>query len=275
MEKPATTTTGKGPLMDTHWANKAQAYHRSFASVCAGTVPTILSLLQPGVVADIGCGTGTLALAAAHAGYAVRACDAEKEMVDFAAGLLQGTSASVVVDTLPELALFADHSVTNAVTNFVINHVPDPRAHLASVGRIVRPGGRILTSVWTSDFLPHRDLIAQTMARYTMPEASASTPLPKHLDFERSPEGLAAINTEAGYTVLDAQLLHWQWRISWDDYWCGVEAGIGGVGAAYLSHPSPIRERIRQDMSEVLTPYRATEDTLVFPCQAALVHATT
>ena len=34
--------------MNTHWANKAQAYHRSFASVCAGTIPTIIDLLQPG-----------------------------------------------------------------------------------------------------------------------------------------------------------------------------------------------------------------------------------
>lgn len=259
--------------MDTHWANKAQAYHRSFASVCAGTVPTIISLLQPGAVADIGCGTGTFTLAATQAGYAVRACDPEQEMVDFAADLVQGTDATVVVDTLPALSHFDGHSVTNAVANFVVNHVPDPRAYLAGIGRIVQPGGRILTSVWTADFLPHRDLMAQTMARYPLPCTPASTRLPERLDFERSPEGLASINIDAGYTVLSAQLLHWEWHISWEDYWHGLEAGIGGVGVTYLSLRPRIRERVQEDMAEVLAPYCDVDNMLHFPCQAALVCA--
>lgn len=260
--------------MNTHWANKAQAYHRSFASVCAGTIPAIIDHLQPGVVADIGCGTGALALAATQAGYSVRACDPEEEMAAFAAELLQDTPASVVVDTLPKLSTFEDHSVNNAVANFVINHVPDPRSHLAGLGRIIQPGGHILTSVWTSDFLPHRDLMAQVMARHPLQDAPPSTRLPEHLDFERSCEGLSALNTDVGFTVLSTQLVQWQWNISWDDYWCGLEAGIGGIGAVYISHPPSIREHIRQNIAGLLAPYRAADNTLSFPCQAALVCAT-
>lgn len=255
------------------WQNKALAYRDSFALVCAGTIPVILSQLNSGIVADIGCGTGNFSQAANEAGFQVLACDAQADMLALAAELLAKTTVQLRLDSLPELASFANHSAANTVANFVINHVPNPRACLQGLSRITKANGQIITTIWPKVFLPHRDLAAELIAKYdTTSQANQNNSVNDSTiepDFERSPTGLAQLNTEAGLEVITNQMVQWQWKTTWDEFWLGIESGIGHTGETFLAQPTTIQEKIKAEVSQSVTAYQV-QDSLIFPCQAAL-----
>ena len=88
------------------WSHVAEAYRRSFASLCAGTIPTILADLgspTPGGLLDVGCGAGALARAAAECGWTTTATDVDRDMLD----PKQSLDAKKHIGVIPEnLALF-------------------------------------------------------------------------------------------------------------------------------------------------------------------------
>ena len=136
-----TTTDAFDTAERAMWAGRADAYAASFARLCAYPVPDLLDAAQ--VVAgtyvlDAGTGTGTDALAALARGARVRAVDADAGMV--AAARAAGVDASIAV--LPELP-FPDGEFDVVLGNFVVNHVGRPRAALAELRRVLKPGGRL------------------------------------------------------------------------------------------------------------------------------------
>ncbi|WP_053917716.1 hypothetical protein [Brachybacterium sp. SW0106-09] len=54
------------------WTTAAEAYDRSFVTLCDGTAARVLADLPAGELLDVGCGTGHLAERVAHAGRTVR-----------------------------------------------------------------------------------------------------------------------------------------------------------------------------------------------------------
>lgn len=261
----------------TTWSGKALAYKESRSSVCGGTIPFIMGELIPGNLADIGCGCGDFTLAAATAGYQVTACDADPEMLKLATSLIRTTRtpntpvpATIRLDKLPSLSSFTTNTFDNAVANFVVNHLDMPLKSLKGLARIVKPNGRVFTTVWTNAYLPHRDLVSQAISMYKNNSCS-STRLPQlDFDFERSVSGLAELNRAADLKVLDASLLKWDWHISWEKFWLGMTAGIGSTGEAFLALPETIQEKIRDRVWKDSAPYRDTNNHLCLPCQAAL-----
>src|SRR5690625_7481077 len=87
----------------TSWSGVAEAYRRSFATLCAGTIDILLAGTEPssgdnGLPArgrlrhlDAGCGTGQLALAAARCGRDVVAADKDPDM----AALTRATAGGI------------------------------------------------------------------------------------------------------------------------------------------------------------------------------------
>ncbi len=122
----------------------AEAYAASYARLCGGAVAPLLDLLERvgtrgGVLADVGTGPGTLAVAAAERGWDVVPIEPEPAM-RVLAGRALGTP--VREGALPDLPL-ADGSVDAAAASFVVNHLPDPRAGVRGLVRVVRPGGAV------------------------------------------------------------------------------------------------------------------------------------
>ncbi|RRD47135.1 bifunctional 2-polyprenyl-6-hydroxyphenol methylase/3-demethylubiquinol 3-O-methyltransferase UbiG [Tessaracoccus sp. OH4464_COT-324] len=254
----------------TRWnGHKAEIYRRSFSGACAGTGPAVVKWLVGRRVADVGCGCGDFARHAAAAGYEVLACDAEPAMVEIARSALAGRVGRVFVDSLPALAGFDDASVDSAVANFVINHVPDAKACLRGLGRITVGGGRIITTTWTADFLPHRDAVVGALDAVGAGQG-ASRAAPPPGGFERSVAGLAAANEQAGLVVISAQTVTWDWATTWEDYWAGMSGGIGSTGERYLAHGAETRRRVAEQVRDRLSAYEAPGGRLVFPCSAAL-----
>ncbi|GCB48777.1 class I SAM-dependent methyltransferase [Streptomyces sp. NL15-2K] len=128
------------------WAGRVEAYAGSFARLCAWPVEALLD--AAGVAAgshvlDAGTGTGTAAVAALGRGARVAAVDADAGMV--AAARARGVDARVAVMTeLP----YPKGEFDAVVGNFVLNHVGRPRAALAELRRVLRPGGRIAVTLW-------------------------------------------------------------------------------------------------------------------------------
>jgi ubiquinone/menaquinone biosynthesis C-methylase UbiE len=110
-----------------------------------------LAQLQPGeTVLDVGCGTGTLALAAYdRVGETGRVCG-----IDPSVQLLAGARRKAARRNLPitfqlggiEQLTFPDQLFDVVLSTFMMHHVPDDlkRQGLSEIARVLKPGGRLL-----------------------------------------------------------------------------------------------------------------------------------
>lgn len=110
-----------------------------------------LARLAPGdTVLDVGCGTGTLAIAAKRrvgAAGTVHGIDASPEMIDRAKRKSAKAGVDVVFDAAVVEALpFPDASFDAVVSTLMLHHLPRPARQQCARGmrRVLRPGGRVL-----------------------------------------------------------------------------------------------------------------------------------
>lgn len=112
---------------------------------------TFLDYADPpagGALIDVGCGTGSLALAAA-----MRFPDADVLGVDvlpeYVAAALRHAAPNARFESGDAHALPAgDGTFSAALSQLVLNDIPDPERALAEMVRVTRPGGRIAAVVW-------------------------------------------------------------------------------------------------------------------------------
>lgn len=98
-------------------------------------------------VLDAGCGSGPLSEALRAKGAVVTAFDGSPEMVDLARKRL-GDDADVRVADLGEPLPFDDGAFDDAVVSLVLHYLKDWAPPLAELKRVLKPGGRLLLSVY-------------------------------------------------------------------------------------------------------------------------------
>jgi ArsR family transcriptional regulator len=105
------------------------------------------------VVADVGTGTGTLALELAAAGMRVIAVDHSKAMLEATRRKLEesGTPGVELRHGEAEALPLADGEVDAAFAHLVLQYLPAPGRALAELARVVRPGGAVVVV----DFVRH------------------------------------------------------------------------------------------------------------------------
>ena len=104
-----------------------------------------LALLDPAaVVADLGCGTGTLALSLSRHVAQVHAIDGSAAMLEAARLRLHAQTNVTLAEGSLELLPLADDTLDVAVLMLVLHHVAEPSRVLREARRVVRAGGRLL-----------------------------------------------------------------------------------------------------------------------------------
>ena len=123
----------------------------------------------PGRVADLGCGTGSLALLMAQQGHDVTGLDFAPKMIERARGKAAGLKATFEVGDAAEPALPAG-AFDAVVARHVLWALPDPEAALDRWIELLAPGGRLvlIEGRWhTGGGLKAETLLSLVRARLT------------------------------------------------------------------------------------------------------------
>lgn len=106
-------------------------------------VRRLLAGVPPGRALDAACGTGRYAAMLAEAGHDVVAVDASDAMLDRARA--RGIAAEFHRGDVRALPV-PDGTFDVAVCALALTHVPDLAPAISELGRVVRPGGRVIIS---------------------------------------------------------------------------------------------------------------------------------
>jgi len=106
------------------------------------------------VVADIGTGTGILAIELARLGVRVVAVDDSSRMIDAARSKTEAEPDLQIEFRHGEASALplSDGEVNAAFAHMVLHYLPSPSEAIAEMARVVAPGGTVVTV----DFVPHQ-----------------------------------------------------------------------------------------------------------------------
>lgn len=250
------------------WSGVAEAYRESFATLSAGAIERLLADTSGGMHLDVGSGAGALAARADALGRKVVAIDADPGMVAVSTAVAPGR---VVGGSLLDLP-FDDNAFDAVTANFVINHVSDPRAAMRELARVLRPRGRVATTIWPAQPAEWAVLVADAF------RAAGVIPIPGQrlsadLDFERSVAGLRGLAEAAGLEAITATELEWDWEISVDALWGGVAGGVASVGQTFLAQTPAVQASAEREFRMAATALTG-DGILRFSSTAAYVVAT-
>ncbi|MGN8026051.1 class I SAM-dependent methyltransferase [Microbacterium sp. 22242] len=243
-----------------------QAYAASYAELCAGTIGALRSVLGPGegrTLLDVGAGTGELAANFGADGWIVDAREPEASMREEARRRHPGLR--IREGALPSLT-DGDASFDAVVANFVLNHVPDPRAAAAELWRVSRAA--VAATSWT---VSPSWLWAEVCDRAGL-EAVSGGRLPADKDFERTLEGFTRMLREGGWTDPDVREHRWTWRAPASALWTSIEGGVAGAGAYFRALDQRDRRRFRDGFEAVIAE-RGVHGVLALDHAAAIAVA--
>ena len=130
-----------------------------------GLAETLLQLMQPMVIADLGAGEGTFSQLLAQRAEKVIAVDNSPNMVEFGARLAAEHGLTNLEYRLGDLESppVEDGSVDLAFFSQSLHHALHPQAAVAAAHRLLKPGGRIvILDLKKHSFEQARELYADT-----------------------------------------------------------------------------------------------------------------
>lgn len=101
-------------------------------------------LPTPSRLADLGCGTGSLAILAAELGHAVDGIDYSEQMLTLARAKARGHDGLALVEGDAADPLLAERAYDAVMCRHVLWALPDPATALHAWSRLLRPGGRLV-----------------------------------------------------------------------------------------------------------------------------------
>lgn len=225
-------------------------------------------------VLDAACGTGIVARAAADrvgSAGAVVGVDLNPAMIAVARDVSAGIQPPIAyhegdMQRLP----FPDHSFDVAVCQFSLMFMPDPRAALTELRRVLVPGGRVVLTLWRS--LQHNvgwSLFATALERHVGADAAAIMRTPFSLGDERVvSELLASAGFNGVRTRIDTAMTRFP---SPNDMLSRQAASSPLAGPIDALDPATL-SALQADLAASLGPY-TDDEGVAFPSTAHLLLA--
>lgn len=248
------------------WEQRAGAYAASIGDLTRGSIPALLDAagVAPGVqTLDVGTGPGFVALAAAARGADVRAVDQSSAMV----ALAREAGVDAVQSGVEDLP-FQDGEFEAVVVGYVLNHLPRPSVGVASLRRVLSPGGRLAMTVWDADN-PALGLVAPVVASLGL--TGVAPPGPDAHLFSSSAELESLL-----VAWDDVQVTRPRWALTvepgaWFD---AVADGTPRTGAVLAAAGPAARAQAREAYVELArSSYGVADGQVALPAAAALVSA--
>ncbi len=221
-------------MVSTFNARDADVYERSMGRWSRRLAPGLITFAGIGGatrVLDVGCGTGSLVFELArNAGIQLlEGIDASEIYV--AAAKAQATDPRITLQHGDACAMpFADAAFDAALSQLVLQFVPDPVAALAEMRRVVRPGGVVAAAVWNSGGgMPHQRMFWDTAAMLDdaamdLRGKTFSRPMTRAGDLRHGFERAGLRN------VVESSETIWMDFEDFNDFWNPIAGGEGTLG---------------------------------------------
>jgi SAM-dependent methyltransferase len=200
-----------------------------------------------GELLDVGCGTGSLAMAMAkrRPGWRVIGVDRSPEYIFYAQS--HRTGEQPTFETGDACALgYQDGRFSGVAAQLLFLFIPKPVLALREMARVARPGGTVAAAVWDS----RGGLMFQRMMFDTAVAIDPNARRARDSLFANPvaiPGGLAGFFGDAGIENVETQsiTIRMDYR-SFDDYWESFQTGQGPVGVYFLNLTPDQSARIRE-----------------------------
>jgi SAM-dependent methyltransferase len=198
-----------------------------------------------GDLLEVGCATGSLALAMAQRwpGRRIVGMDIAEPYIAYARARVAAPNPIFEVGDACALP-YRDGSFTGAAAQLVLNFVPDPLAALREMRRVTQRGGGLVGAVW--DF--RGGLIFQRLFWDTAAGIDASAGATRDRLFAGAlalPDGLTELFAAAGLARIERVSLTIRMDYAdFDDYWQPLLGGQGPVGSYAAQLPAELRQRV-------------------------------
>lgn len=258
-------------MASTFNARNADVYERSMGRWSRRLAPGFIAFADLGPtlsVLDVGCGTGSLlhTLAGNAAYTAITGIDASPIYTQ--AARARSTDSRIAIHDGDACAMpFEAASFDAALSQLVLQFVPDPLAALRDMRRVVRKGGIVAAAVWNSfGGMPHQRLFWDTAAMLD-PKAGAL----RAATFNRittTKGDLPRLFAEAGFSdITESSATIWMDFENFEDFWGPIAAGEGTLGKYTTSLSPGMATGLRQHCRDAYESGR-TDGPRHFACTA-------
>jgi len=202
--------------------------------------------VHEGTVIDVGCGSGVLTeeLARRVGGGSVAAVDPSPLLEACAARVPDADVRSGAAEELP----WPDGAFDAALAQLVLHFLDDPRAGLAEMARVVRPGGTVAACTWN-----FREM--KLLRTFWESVRSLEPNAPRETTSHESLDELAELGRSAGLQDVETATLEVSASYGgFDELWSTFLLGVGPAGEYCVRLPrkrqSAVREEYRGRLGE-------------------------
>lgn len=253
-----------------NWQSAAAGWEREREAVQAALAPLTDWMLerlaaQPGqTLLELGAGTGETGLLAARRvdpGGRVILTDRSTAMLEAAerrAGELGLSNVELRAVDMEAIDL-PGAAVDGVLCRLALMLVPDTAAALAGIRRVLRPGGRLIATVWDAvERNPWAPALWEVVERMTdLPPARPGGPGMFSLG---DAGGIEALLADAGFGEIAVEPIAVEWRYAdFESYWRTQSSLNGSLSQLLPTLPQEERDRLANAVREAVERFRTPE----------------